>query len=90
MSLTIKPGAATQDIKDIEQIVSTIDQSMLTLNEAINKLIPEGVETDWSRNLKESWTKCYENSVKNAMDGMKASATNLQNAVDAALEYNKG
>ena len=89
MNLTIAPGAATEDVKEIEQIVNSIDESMTELNEIINRRIPSGVDTDWSNRLLENWTTCYNNSVQNAMEGMRLSATNLQMAVDAALEYNK-
>jgi hypothetical protein len=89
MNLEIIPGRATEDVKEIESIVDRIDVAMQELNEVINRLIPERLETQWSVELKENWTKCYNNSVQNAMDGMRASATNLQNAVNAALEYSK-
>jgi len=89
MNLTILPGAATEDVKEIESIVNSIDQSMTELNDVISRNIPQGVDTDWSNELLSNWTKCYNNSVQNAMEGMRLSAKNLQMAVDAALEYNK-
>ncbi len=89
MNLTILPGAATEDVKQIEQIVKNIDQHMTELNDVINKLIPSGVETDWSMQLLDKWTEYYNGSVQNAMEGMLLSAKNLQMAIDAALEYNK-
>ena len=89
MNLTILPGRATQDVQEIETIVDRIDKAMQELNDVIGRIIPDQVETQWSNEFKESWIKCYNNSVQNAMDGMRASATNLKNAVDAALEYTK-
>jgi len=89
MNLTILPGAATDDVKQIETIVNNIDQYMTELNEKITRLIPSGVETDWSNELLDSWTNYYNNSIQNAMEGMLLSAKNLQMAIDAALEYNK-
>jgi len=89
MNLTILPGAATDDVKQIETIVNKIDQYMTELNEKITRLIPSGVETDWSNELLDSWTNYYNNSIQNAMEGMLLSAKNLQMAIDAALEYNK-
>ena len=53
MNLTIAPGAATEDVKEIEQIVNSIDESMTELNEIINRRIPSGVDTDWSNRLLE-------------------------------------
>ena len=89
MNLTIVPGAATEDVKRIEEIVRSINECMIELNEKINKNIPNGVETNWSMELLERWTNCYNNSIQNAMEGMLLSAQNLQRAIDAALEYNK-
>ena len=89
MNLTILPGAATDDVKQIETIVNNIDQYMTELNEKITRLIPSGVETDWSNELLDSWTNYYNNSIQNAMEGMLLSAKKLQMAIDAALEYNK-
>ena len=89
MNLTILPGRATEDVQEIESIVNKIDVAMKELNDMIEKIIPEHVETQWSNDLKEAWTKYYNGSVQSAMDGMRASAVNLQNAVNAALEYTK-
>ena len=89
MNITILPGRATEDVQEIESIVDKIDIAMKELNDMITKIIPEHVETQWSNELKENWVKYYNGSVQNAMDGMRASATNLQNAVNAALEYSK-
>ena len=63
MNLTILPGAATDDVKQIETIVNNIDQYMTELNEKITRLIPSGVETDWSNELLDSWTNYYNNSM---------------------------
>ncbi len=89
MNLTIVPGAATEDVKQIEEIIRTIDESMKKLDATISKLIPSGVETDWSIELKERWERFYNESIKDGMAAMQLSASNLQRAVDAALEYNK-
>ena len=88
MNITILPGAALEDAKQIQQIVSEIDNNMKELNDTINRLIPDGIETTWSFNLKESWIKYYNNSIQGAMQAMLESATNLQIAVDEALNYN--
>ena len=89
MNLTIMPGAATEDAKQIEEIVRAIDESMATLDEVIKRHIPDGIETEWSTEFSESWSHYYDDSIHGAMDAMKASAENLKAAVDAALEYNK-
>ena len=87
MNITIKPGAATQDARDIESIVTKIEEDMQTLDEAIKKTIPSGIETDWSDDLKQKWTSYYGSDVPEAMSAMKQSAKNLQLAVDEALKY---
>ncbi len=89
MNLTIMPGAATEDVAQIESLVQNIDEYMTELNDVIKKLIPSGIETDWSEELLNKWTECYNGSVQNAMEGMLLSAKNLKMAIDAALEYNK-
>ena len=89
MNIEIIPGRAQEDVKEIESIVDSIDKAMKELDDVIRKLIPERLETQWSTELSENWKTSYNNSVQHAMDGMRASATNLQNAVDAALEYSK-
>lgn len=90
MNITVIPGKATEDVKQIEEIVASIERAMAELDQVIGKVIPEQVETEWSNSFKDAWKTYYDGSVKNAMEGMKLSAVNLQNAVDAALEYNKG
>ena len=89
MDLTIKPGAATEDAVQIETIVGTIDRCMQELETVIKTHIPEGVDTDWSNDFRESWENLYNNSIQGAMDGMNQSAISLKRAVAAALQYNK-
>lgn len=89
MNLTIIPGAATEDASQIDAIVEQIDKCMLELDSVIKRVIPDGVETDWSNKLRADWNTYYENSVKFAMEEMKLSAKNLRVAVDAALQYDK-
>jgi hypothetical protein len=89
MNLTILPGAATEDVKQIEEIVKTMDTDMQKLDATIKKIIPQGVETQWSTELRDRWEHFYSNEVKESMGDMLESAASLQRAVDAALEYNK-
>ncbi len=89
MNITINPGAATEDVQRIEEIITAIDRCMKELDETIDKNIPQRVETQWSTEFKDAWKQYYGESIHNAMENMRLSAINLQNAVDAALEYNK-
>ena len=89
MNITINTEAAVEDVKKIEEIITSIDSCMRELDIAINKNIPERVETTWANEFKEVWKKYYEESIHNAMENMRLSAVNLQNAVDAALAYNE-
>lgn len=89
MNITINPGAATEDAVQIDSIVSAIEADMETLDTAIKSTIPSGIETDWSKELKDKWTTYYNSEIPEAMEEMKASATNLRIAVMDALQYNK-
>ncbi len=87
MNITIKPGAATQDARDIENIVTTIEQALETLDAAIKENIPNGVQTTWSEEVRNNWETYYSADVLAAMADMRQSATNLKLAVDTALKY---
>lgn len=89
MNLTIKPEAATEDAKQIEEIIRTIDESMKELDEVIKRLVPERIETEWSNELREKWETFYSGVVKDSMLAMQQSSESLKRAVDAALQYNK-
>ncbi len=87
MNLTIKPGAATDDAAQIQKIVSDIETSLDELNQKITGNIPSGVDTDWSEEVLNNWNTYYSADVPQALADMTLSATNLNNAVDAALKY---
>ncbi len=87
MNLTIKPGAATDDAAQIKSIVSDIETKLDELNQKITKNIPSGVDTDWSEEVLNNWNGYYTADIPQALADMTLSATNLNNAVDAALKY---
>ena len=89
MNLTIRPEAATEDAKNIEEIISEIDSSMKELNDTIKRLIPERLETEWSNKLADNWQHFYNETIQNSMLAMQQSSENLKRAVEAALAYNK-
>ena len=89
MNITITPGAATEDATQIDSIVSTMQENMETLNNAIKSTIPEGIQTTWSETVRENWESYYSADVPAAMEDMKLSATNLRMAVDQALKYDQ-
>jgi len=89
MNLTINPGAATEDARQIDSIVASITQDMETLDAAIKRNIPNGIETDWSDTVRKNWENYYKSDVPEAMSQMHASATNLRAAVDQALAYSQ-
>ena len=89
MNLTINPNAATDDAAQIDSIVSTIEDCLSTLDSAIKANIPDGVETDWSEEVRNNWETYYGADVPAAMADMKQSATNLRLAVQEALAYSK-
>ena len=52
MNITINPGAATDDAAQIDTIVGQIEQDMQTLDAAIKRTIPDGIQTDWSETVR--------------------------------------
>lgn len=90
MNITIKPGAAIDDATQIKDIVGKIEESLIELDSKVKKNIPEGVSTDWSRELLENWNTYFKNDVPAALANMRLSAENLNKAVDAALAYSRG
>lgn len=89
MNITIIPGAATEDATQIDNIIDKIDTAMQTLDAAIKRNIPSGVETQWSDEVRNNWESYYGADVPEAMAAMKLSATNLRMAVDQALKYSQ-
>lgn len=87
MNITINPGAATDDAAQIDSIVTTMEENLETLNGAITRNIPNGVQTSWSETVRENWSTYYGADIPAAMADMKLSATNLRMAVDQALKY---
>lgn len=87
MNITINPGAATDDAAQIDSIISTIESNLETLDAAIKRNIPNGVQTTWSDEVRNNWETYYSADVPSAMADMKLSATNLRMAVDQALKY---
>lgn len=87
MNITINPGAATDDASQIDSIVTTMEENLETLNGAITRNIPNGVQTSWSETVRDNWSTYYGADIPAAMADMKLSATNLRMAVDQALKY---
>lgn len=89
MNVTIKPGAATDSASQIDSIVANMQTSFETLNAAIKRTIPSGIQTTWSETVRENWEAYSNAEVPEAMETMKLSATNLRLAVQKALEFDK-
>lgn len=89
MNITINPGAATDDAAQIDSIVSQMEEDMQTLDAAIKRTIPDGIQTSWSETVRSNWESYYTADVPQAMADMKLSATNLRLAVDQALAYDQ-
>ena len=87
MNITITPGAATDDATQIDNIVAQMESNLETLDAAIKRNIPDGVQTTWSDEVRNNWETYYSADVPAAMADMKLSATNLRMAVDQALKY---
>ena len=89
MNIQIRPGAATEDARQIDHIIEQITENMATLNDAIKKNIPAGINTEWSDRVRSDWEKYYNESIPATMQDMHASAVNLRLAVEQALAYSK-
>lgn len=89
MNITINPGAATEDAAQIDSIIENIDSAMKELDAAIKRNIPNGIETEWSDQVRNNWDGYYSADIPEAMAEMKLSATNLRLAVDQALKYSR-
>ena len=88
-TVTIKPGAATDDAKQIDDIVSQMAGDMATLDKAVKSTIPDGIQTTWSNTVRDNWESYYQADVPQAMEDMKLSANNLRVAVDQTLKYDQ-
>ena len=89
MNITINPGAATDDAAQIDSLVQTMQESMETLDNAIKRSIPDGIQTTWSETVRNNWESYYTADIPAAMEDMKLSATNLRLAVEQALQYDQ-
>ena len=89
MNITINPGAATDDAAQIDSIVSTMQEDMETLDSAIKRNIPDGVQTTWSDTVRSNWESYYGADIPEAMAEMKLSASNVRLAVEQALQYDQ-
>ena len=70
MDITIKPGAALEDATQIDSIVKQIDQDMQDLDSSFKRIIPSGVETTWSNELKQNWETIEQKEKTKALQGM--------------------
>ena len=88
-TITIRPGAATEDAAQIDKIISDIEEDMENLNSIIQQTIPNDIETAWSETVKSNWDKYYKSDIPETMAEMKMSATNLRTAIHEALKYSQ-
>ena len=74
---------------EIDEIVSSISDSMATLDEVIRKNIPDRITTDWANEFRESWQKYYTTDIVEALMNIKKSGLKLRKAVKVAIRYSK-
>ena len=94
MNIEILPGAALDDAKMIDTIVSDMTDAMAELNDIINNKMGEvgsgkPISTAWAGDVISNWNAYYSSDIPETMEQMKLSATNLRMAVDAAVQYRK-
>lgn len=90
MKFEIAEGVALDSVSQIEKIVTDFNADMDTLNNILTHQIDEGIQTDWAQLVKSNWTQYYNNDIENTKSEMLASAKNLENAVTAWKQYNRG
>lgn len=92
MEIEIVPGAALDDAKQIDTIVSRMEDAMTKLNSIItNQMGDVGsgkeISTKWAGVVTDNWRSYYTTDIPNTMEQMKQSATNLRMAVEKASSY---
>lgn len=92
MQLQIKPGAALDSAKEIEEIVAKIEEAMETLNSIMNNNMgPVGsgkeISTNWAEEVISNWKNYYTSDIPEIMAEITVSATNLKLAVETAQAY---
>ncbi len=86
--LKIQEGAATETAAEIKNIVQSIEKTMEDLD-GIFKKTAAGMELAWADDLRNDWTRYFNNDIPATMADMLKSAENLNKAVDAAIAYSK-
>ena len=89
MNVSIKTDQALNDAQEIVSIINNIKDSLETLNDNINKNIPDVLRTDWADQLKSNWSTYYSNDIPTTMDEMNQSAINIQKTAEAMIAYSR-
>ena len=92
MNITIDTSAATDDARQVDSIVASMEEDMKALDYAIKNAIADGegdpgILTQWSSTVKNNWLQYCSTDIPAAFADMKLSATNLRLAVEEALKY---
>ena len=74
---------------EIDEIVTSISNSMATLDENIRKNIPDRINTDWANEFRAAWQKYYTTEIEEALMNIKKSGIKLRKAVKTALKYSR-
>ena len=93
-NLEIMPGAALDDAREIDSIVSRMTAALDELNTIIVHEIGEtgsgkNISFDWAGKLVAEWNNYYTKDIPATMAAMQQSATNLRMAVDNAVSYSQ-
>ena len=74
---------------EIDEIVTSISNSMATLDENIRKNIPDRINTDWANKFRTAWQKYYTTEIEEALMNINKSGIKLRKAVKTALKYSR-
>ena len=74
---------------EIDEIVTSISNSMATLDENIRKNIPDRINTDWANEFRTAWQKYYTTEIEEALMNIKKSGIKLRKAVKTASKFSR-
>ena len=89
MNVSIKTDQALNDAQEIVTIITNIKESLESLNDNINKNIPDVLKTEWADQLKSKWSTYYSNDIPTVMDEMNQSAINIQKTAETMIAYSR-
>lgn len=86
-NISVRTEQALSRAEEVDNLISSISQDLATMKDVIDRTIPTKVNTDWANDLKSTWNRNYNESIKDALAQMQLSASNIRAAVSAARQF---